>query len=260
MTFSPLANNVTLPVGPVGPQANLAAALTAALAPISLEVLHYDAPMVMVNYIASALRDVDRAVAKGKECHICLCSCSEGPDLPVQLPCKEHFFHRKCIEQALKSSSRCPVCRKHVGEPQGKSPSGRMKIEPTSQLCASYESVSTGSIKITYDLAGGVQRDYHASPGVSYAGTNRVAYLPHIRASMKLLKRLKYAWRRGLTFSVGTSLTTGQCNRIVWASIHHKTSLHGGVSKHGFPDPGYFLNCNDELDALGVPPDVDLPA
>ena len=34
-------------------------------------------------------------------------------------------------------------------------------------------------------------------------------------------------------------------------SIHHKTSSKRGP--YGYPDPGYFINCNEELDALGVP-------
>ena len=69
-----------------------------------------------------------------------------------------------------------------------------------------------------------------------------------------LLKRLKYAFLHGLTFTVGTSITTGAKNRCTWASIHHKTDMWGGVQTHGYPDPDYFKNCNDEMDGLGVPP------
>lgn len=92
---------------------------------------------------------------------------------------------------------------------------------------------------------------YHDNPGVSYSGDSRVAYLPDNSEGNQLLKRLIYAFQHGLTFRIGTSLTTGQPNRITWASIHHKTSLRGGP--HGFPDPAYFINCNKELDQLNVP-------
>lgn len=54
-----------------------------------------------------------------------------------------------------------------------------------------------------------------------------------------------------LTFTVGTSLTTGVADSCTWASIHHKTSLSEGA--HGYPDSNYFCNCNAELDTLGVP-------
>ena len=46
-------------------------------------------------------------------------------------------------------------------------------------------------------------------------------------------------------------MTTGIPNQVTWTSIHHKTSLHGGI--HGFPDPNYISNVNTELDNLGVP-------
>ena len=74
------------------------------------------------------------------------------------------------------------------------------------------------------------------------------------------MSRLKYAWKHGLIFTVGTSLTTQQQNVVTWASIPHKTSLQRGGSAYGahpnphaFPDPNYLANCHDALDALGVP-------
>ena len=39
---------------------------------------------------------------------------------------------------------------------------------------------------------------------------------------------------------VGTSVTTGQTNTVVWGGIHIKTSPHGGATAHGWPDDGYF--------------------
>jgi hypothetical protein len=81
-----------------------------------------------------------------------------------------------------------------------------------------------------------------------------VAYLPNTVDGRKLLKRLKYAFRRGLTFTVGVSMASNQDNCVTWSSIHHKTRLRGGASAHGFPDPRYFDNCNHELDSLNVPP------
>ena len=107
------------------------------------------------------------------------------------------------------------------------------------------------------------------------------AYLPNNADGQDLLKRLKFAFMHGLSFTVGTSFTTGmadQCTVSVesgrldssnaelfgphstfigwakWASIHHKTSPTGGSQGHGYPDPDYFDNCNGELDSLGVPP------
>ena len=80
--------------------------------------------------------------------------------------------------------------------------------------------------------------------------------MPDNDEGRNLLKRLKYAFTHGLTFTIGTSLTTGQSNVVTWSSIHHKTNLRGGA--HGFPDPSYISNANEELDALGVPASSEL--
>lgn len=226
------------------------------------ETLRYEAPERLTTSAESYLSVVvDLSVVKEKECPICLIEFAEegGTDVVVQLSCADHFFHRKCILAALETSPRCPICRKQVGGgPQGTCPSGSMGIRHCSQRCRGYESTTTGTIMINYSLHRGVQRSYHPNPGYPYPSTFRTAYLPLTKDGLRLLKRLKYAFLHGLTFTVGTSLTTGQSNRIVWSSIHHKTSLSGGIRRHGFPDEGFFLNCNEELDALGVPSADDI--
>jgi Deltex C-terminal domain len=73
-----------------------------------------------------------------------------------------------------------------------------------------------------------------------------------------LLKRLRFAFQHGLTFTVGVSMSSGRDNCVTWASIYHKTALSGGVQNHGFPDRSYFDNCNNQLDALRVPAADDL--
>ena len=96
---------------------------------------------------------------------------------------------------------------------------------------------------------------FRSNPGVLFTGATRIAYLPDNTEGRELLKRLEYAFLHGLTFTVGTSLSTGAANAVTWASIHHKTSISG---THGFPDPSYFYNCNAELDGLGVPASSEL--
>mmetsp|Transcript_22710 Transcript_22710/g.36777 ORF Transcript_22710/g.36777 Transcript_22710/m.36777 type:complete len:304 (+) Transcript_22710:1-912(+) len=166
--------------------------------------------------------------------------------------CK-HRFHQQCIMQSLQTHhDKCPSCRKPIGvEATGKGPSGSMSISLSPRgPCPGFPN-STGVITINYSLPSGIQASYMEQPGQRYSGTARVAYLPDNEEGRKLLARLRYAFRHGLTFRVGTSLTTGQSNTITWTSIHHKTSLYGGP--HGFPDPNYIKNCNDSLDALHVP-------
>ena len=64
------------------------------------------------------------------------------------------------------------------------------------------------------------------------------------------------AFKRKLTFDIGTSLSTGEKNVIIWAGIHHKSSPIKG--EHGYPDPKYFDNLWQELQDRGIKPeDVD---
>ena len=67
------------------------------------------------------------------------------------------------------------------------------------------------------------------------------------------MKLLEIAFDRRLTFTVGTSSTSGQDNSVIWNNIHHKTVAHDrGGHGHGFPDPGYMDNLIDELKNIGV--------
>jgi deltex-like protein len=169
------------------------------------------------------------------DCAICLDALSQ--ETSVQLAICKHAFHRSCITDALQHVAKCPVCRQPLSdEPQGKSPSGTMTIEILDIPCPGFAG-STTTISMVYDIPSGTQSAYHDQPGERYDGTCRVAYLPHTLEGKQLLARLQYAWTHGLTFRVGTSLTTGTKNQVTWASIHHKTSVHGGP--HGFPDSNY---------------------
>jgi len=116
------------------------------------------------------------------------------------------------------------------------------------------EGYGRGSIVISYSIKSGTQKSYHDNPGIRHGSANRVAYLPDTTEGLDLLKRLKFAFECGLSFTVGTSQTTHAPNQVTWSSIHHKTSPTGGQYAHGFPDPNYFANCNAELDNAGVPP------
>jgi len=36
-------------------------------------------------------------------------------------------------------------------------------------------------------------------------------------------------------FTIGTSVTTGMKDVVVWNGIHHKTSMKGGAANYGYP-------------------------
>lgn len=178
----------------------------------------------------------------------------------VKLPCG-HLFHLGCITEALvKVGAICPYCRQAICEPQGKSPSGTMSTRRNANsFCAGYDqNSSSGIVVIEYNIPRGKQLSYHCNPGTQHSGASRSCYLPNDAEGRALLKRLQYAFEHGLTFTVGTSMTSGQANQVTWASIPHKTSWAGSAATYGFPDPSYFAICNAELDSLGVPRADDL--
>ena len=96
-----------------------------------------------------------------EECAICQDTLSMGESVMLSV-CK-HCFHADCIRQALKASAQCPICRKAIGEPRGKSPSGTMEISRSSNPCSGYPGV--GSVVIDYRMESGLQKEYHDNPG-----------------------------------------------------------------------------------------------
>lgn len=55
-----------------------------------------------------------------------------------------------------------------------------------------------------------------------------MAYLPDCPEGNKVLTLFRKAFDQRLTFTIGTSMTTGRPNVITWNDIHHKTSCTGG--------------------------------
>ena len=145
--------------------------------------------------------------------------------------------------------------------PIGPCPEGSMAIIwDGHRHCDGYQ--HCGTFMLTYTIPAGKQSLCHHFPGKSFTGTKRVAFVPgdfHGRdGGYHLVKRLRSAFMNGLVFDVGTSLTTGKANQVVWASITHKSKQTRNI--HGFPDPNFFTKCNTELDSLGVPQAGDLPS
>ena len=68
---------------------------------------------------------------------------------------------------------------------------------------------------------------------------------------IQVLGLLVKAWERRLTFTIGTSVTTGESDTVVWNEIHHKTETTNN-SGHGYPDPNYLDNVTAELAVHGI--------
>ncbi|CAD8103199.1 unnamed protein product [Paramecium sonneborni] len=161
----------------------------------------------------------------------------------ISLSCS-HQYHYDCLQPLLnKKSLKCPVCNQIFGEQKGDQPDGTMDIKKIKSKCAGYK---CDTIQITYKFPSGLRNGRH------YYGTTRYAFLPDNGEGNYVLSLLQKAFKQKLLFTIGTSLTTGEENCVIWNGIHHKTSLDGGSSNYGYPDPTYFDRVVDELKQKGI--------
>ncbi|XP_062434819.1 E3 ubiquitin-protein ligase DTX3L [Rhea pennata] len=179
-------------------------------------------------------------------CPICQDSFNNKQVLPK---CK-HAFCQSCIQQSMTYKKACPVCNTCYGPVQGDQPEGKMSFKMISAELPGYP--RCGTIEITYDIFSGIQTSNHPNPGKPFCGTSRRAYLPNNKEGQEILQLLRRAFDQKLIFTVGQSRTTGAKGVITWNDIHHKTQMHGGPTKFGYPDPDYLQRVRSELKARGI--------
>lgn len=204
-------------------------------------------------------------VPKDDTCSLCLCDFHdeeedmEDDEIVHLNSCGPHYFHKACIMNCFqepenatsKGHLKCPICSKLYGIRYGTMPFGVMKVSehPNTHL-PGYESF--GTIHILYSFPPGIQGPEHPVPGELYSGTVRNCFLPDNEEGKEVLKKLKIAFERRLTFIVGTSITSGRSNTVVWNGIHHKTNTTGGPPRYGYPDPTYLGRVTQELANVGI--------
>lgn len=165
-------------------------------------------------------------------CVICLNAMAKGEAVLLN-KCSNHFFHKTCILSWFDVSCKCPTCGIFYKKNFGDMPDGTMKVSKINEW-----------IEIDYDFPDGKD-----SYGKDYGGTRRIAYLENNTDGLIVLDLLKRAFEQRLTFTIGTSITTGKYS-VIWNGIHHKTSKNGGM--YGFPDASYYDRVKDELKSKNI--------
>ncbi|KAH9261543.1 hypothetical protein BASA81_000199 [Batrachochytrium salamandrivorans] len=190
-------------------------------------------------------------------CVICQCDfvVEEGEEKEeiAAVNCCGTLFHQGCLANyLLQAKHECCVCKTIFGSGLvGECPKGEMTWSTDLTQTLPGFPAQSGTITITYDIPGGKQdAGVHTNPGCSFSGTSRYAYLPNTKDGREVLELLKMAFQARLTFTIGTSLTTGQSDTVIWNGIHHKTTTHGG--SFGYPDNTYLDRVRDELKQKGV--------
>lgn len=185
-------------------------------------------------------------------CSVCLEEFAAGrPALRLHRCHPGHYYHEGCIQMALNANMKCPNCSTLYGMPCGGQPAGRMAIT-LQPFQLPGEPDSFGTYMIAYQFPSGLQGPRHPSPGTPYAGTSRRAFIPGTPRGRQVLRKFLRAWDARLLFTVGTSVTTGKPNCVIWNGIHHKTNVSGGPCQFGFPDATYLDSVEAELAGLGI--------
>ncbi|XP_062401073.1 E3 ubiquitin-protein ligase DTX3L-like [Sardina pilchardus] len=162
-----------------------------------------------------------------------------------------HAFCKDCLRQSVESmGATCPVCKKVFGKIVGDQPDGTM-THYTQNICLPGFK-RCGSIVINYHIPNGLQSSKHPKPGRPFHGAQRTAYLPDNKEGREVLALLRKAFDQKLIFTVGTSRTSGRDDCVTWNDIHHKTNIHGGAQRFGYPDDYYLQRVRDELKAKGI--------
>lgn len=179
-----------------------------------------------------------------------ICFDNEGDAVKLQ-DCSGHGFHKACVISALKVKNKCPVCQHvyNVGQ-VGNQPRGGMFICFVPSLRLPGEDI--GAYVVKYHFPNGIQSDVHYHPSRPYTGTSRIAFFPASVKGKQVIGKLMHAWDGRRIFTIGTSLTTGIEDCVIWNGIHHKTNIHGGPVGFGYPDAGYLDRVLSELADVGV--------
>jgi deltex-like protein len=195
---------------------------------------------------------VARALATGRnECLVC--TEDYDPllvDQDLSLTRCGHVFHKACIDPWLSRVPRCP-CNQWLSSPRGTCPDGTMEVAIEPGPVGGHERCGCHTYRILYSIPDGVQGPMHPSPGRTFHGTSRLAYVPTCSQGEELLELLERLFSSRMTLTVGTSLTSGASNSVVWSGhAHHKTVKNGGGA-WAFPDatalPRMISECQDAL-------------
>ena len=190
-------------------------------------------------------------------CVLCLEHFSAGDDVVIPLHCTGHYFHKKCpnlpmsIAEYMEQSRQCPACKKRYGVSKGNMPRGQMEVVRLDMSLPGHEESKT--LEITFHFPGGIQGENHPHPGSRYESDYRTAYLPDSPEGQHVLNLIRKAWDRKVLFTIGTSLTRGLDNCIVYNGVHFKTVPCATPSEPwGWPDPTYLLRVTQELNDKGI--------
>ncbi|CAH3022642.1 unnamed protein product [Porites evermanni] len=148
-----------------------------------------------------------------------------------------------CFHHTMQSLGYCVSCQysRDLGGRIlfGDQPDGHMswRTEPRNFLPGNED---YGTIIISCNFDRGVQGEHHPNPGVPYYCYFCTFYLPDNEEGRELSVLLRRAFNANHMFTIAE-------NSIVRNGLELKTSLQGGPSNYGYPDPGYLNRLKRQL-------------
>ena len=190
------------------------------------------------------------------KCSIC-CDRLGSQETVNLLRCR-HTFHLQCLTEVVEQQTghhhvQCPNCQTVHGVKTGNMPTtGRIMYTRKGASLPGYPGCPT--IIIMYVFNNGTQDETHPNPGKPFyaKGFPRLALLPSDTKGERVLTMLITAFQRGLTFTIGRSVSRGEDDCVIWNGIHHKTAIKDNGSGHGYPDMDYLDRVMQELRSQGV--------
>jgi len=176
------------------------------------------------------------------ECCICLENISSN-DI-FKCPYNEHIFHKECINKWLNNHNHCPLCKGKLKDIKGNQPKGFMFINVMKDTFITFKNESVNVIRVRYVFPSGFQKKNHPNPKLYYKGDERYCFFPNNPEGQEIVRLLKECFDKDHVFTIGTSVSRGLSNCIIWNGIHHKTSLTG---PYGYPDDTYLDRVRNEI-------------
>ncbi|CAD5112927.1 DgyrCDS2134 [Dimorphilus gyrociliatus] len=172
---------------------------------------------------------------------------SDSDEPFVKVNSRRKRLIRKCSKD---KKPGCAICGKKYFETGNQPVDGVMKFSKIHKSLPTYQKYRT--IKITYEIPGGIQNIEHPSPGSWYDGIKKVAYLPNNEEGKELLKLLKIAFKRRLIFTIKKADNFEDEDYVTWNDIVHKTEIEPGKDTKEYPNDEYLLNLRTVLNSKGI--------
>ena len=227
--------------------------IEAVLESFDADPLQHDTQYTVEKETAKPPRSVlERREGEGS-CSLCM-----EPAQHALVTCGHHVVCDACLDSFLDNISKCPLCNARFAPEPGCCPDGTVTVKrlPTALPGFSNNSAVTkkggGTWSLYFDMPSGTQTDrVGGNVGQKFAGKSETAFFPDTKVGRDRARRVLRAFRGGILFRVGMSVTLGVDNRTTFNGVHLKTAPDHRSGSYCYPDDSYLDRVDQELKSKG---------